>query len=253
MTDEDIWTEQVAARYDASSAAMFAPGVLGPTVDFLAARADGGPALELAVGTGRVALALADRGVPVAGVERSAPMAARLAAKPGADRVPVTIGDMATATAPGRFRLVYLVFNGITNLMTQDAQVACFANAARHLGPGGAFVCEVFVPQLRRLPPGEVALPFDVSEGHLGFDRYDVVEQRLVSHHYTVEPDGSVTTGRSPHRYVWPAELDLMARIAGMRLAERWADFSEAPFTAESTSHVSVWRTPARARVSAPR
>ncbi|HYQ73830.1 class I SAM-dependent methyltransferase [Cellulomonas sp.] len=247
MTDEDIWTERVAARYDESSAAMFAPEVLGPAVDFLAARAEGGRALELAVGTGRVALPLAARGVPVAGIERSAPMAARLAAKPGADRVPVTIGDMTTATAPGPgpFRLVYLVFNGITNLLTQDAQVACFENAARHLGPGGAFVCEVFVPQLRRLPPGEVALPFDVSEAHLGFDRYDVAEQRLVSHHYTVEPDGSVSTGRSPHRYVWPAELDLMARIAGMRPAERWADFAGAPFTAESTSHVSVWRTPA--------
>lgn len=243
MTDEDIWTERVAARYDKSSAAMFAAEVLGPTVDFLAARAGDGRALELAVGTGRVALPLAARGVPVAGIERSAPMAARLAAKPGADRVPVTIGDMTTATAPGRFRLVYLVFNGITNLMTQDAQVACFENAARHLEPGGAFVCEVFVPQLRRLPPGEVALPFDVSDAHLGFDRYDVAEQRLVSHHYTVEPDGSVSTGRSPHRYVWPAELDLMARIAGLRRTERWADFTEAPFTAESTSHVSVWRT----------
>lgn len=242
MTDEDIWTEQVAARYDASSAAMFAPEVLGPTVDFLAARADGGRALELAVGTGRVALPLAARGVPVAGVERSAPMAARLAAKPGADRVAVTLGDMTTTVVPGRFRLVYLVFNGITNLLTQDAQVACFVNAARHLEPGGAFVCEVFVPQLRRLPPGEVALPFDVSDGHLGFDRYDVVEQRLVSHHYTVEPDGTTTTGRSPHRYAWPAELDLMARIAGLRRTERWADFTEAPFTADSPSHVSVWR-----------
>jgi SAM-dependent methyltransferase len=240
-----LWTEDAAASYDASSAAMFAPEVLGPAVDFLAARAAGGAALELAVGTGRVALALADRGVPVHGVELSEPMAARLAAKPGGDRVPVTIGDMATATAPGRFRLVYLVFNGITNLLTQDAQVACFANAARHLEPGGAFVCEVFVPQLRRLPPGEVAIPFDVSEEHLGFDRYDVVEQRLVSHHYGTAPDGTITTGRSPHRYAWPAELDLMARMAGMTRTERRADFAGSPFTAESPSHVSVWRTPA--------
>ena len=240
-----LWTEDAAASYDASSAAMFAPEVLGPAVDFLAERAAGGAALELAVGTGRVALALADRGVPVHGVELSEPMAARLAAKPGADRVPVTIGDMATATAPGRFRLVYLVFNGITNLLTQDAQVACFANAARHLEPGGAFVCEVFVPQLRRLPPGEVAIPFDVSEEHLGFDRYDVVEQRLVSYHYGTAPDGTITTGRSPHRYAWPAELDLMARMAGMTRTERGGDFAGSPFTAESPSHVSVWRTPA--------
>ncbi|RMI13794.1 class I SAM-dependent methyltransferase [Cellulomonas triticagri] len=244
MTHEDIWTEATAARYDESSAAMATPEVLGPTIDFLAARAAGGAALELAVGTGRVALPLSARGVPVAGIELSAPMAARLAAKPGAERVPVTMGDMSTATAPGRFRLVYLVYNGITNLMTQDAQVACFQNAARHLEPGGAFVCEVFVPQLRRLPPGEVALPFDVSDAHLGFDRYDVVHQTLVSHHYTRETDGSTSTGRSPHRYVWPAELDLMARIAGMAPTERWADFTEAPFEAESPSHVSVWRTP---------
>lgn len=244
MTDT-IWTAEVAARYDASSAAMFAPEVLGPTVDFLAERAGGGAALELAVGTGRVALPLAARGVPVHGIELSAPMAERLAAKPGGDAVPVTLGDMTTATAPGRFRLVYLVFNGITNLLSQDEQVACFLNAARHLEPGGAFVVEVFVPQLRRLPPGEVALPFDVSDDHLGFDRYDVVQQRLVSHHYTVEADGSTSTGRSPHRYVWPAELDLMARIAGMAPTERYADFTAGPFTAESASHVSVWRVPA--------
>ncbi|WP_454048665.1 methyltransferase domain-containing protein [Cellulomonas sp. Marseille-Q8402] len=244
MTD-DVWTAEVAERYDTSSAAMYAPAVLGPAVDFLAARAAGGAALELAVGTGRVALALSRRGVPVHGVELSPAMAAQLAAKPGSERVPVTLGDMASATVPGRFRLVYLVYNGITNLLTQHAQVACFRNAARHLEPGGAFVLEVFVPQLRRLPPGEVAIPFDVSDDHLGFDRYDVVEQQLVSHHYGTAPDGTVTTGRSPHRYVWPAELDLMARLAGMTPTERWAGFDETPFTAESTSHVSVWRTPA--------
>ncbi len=241
---EDGWGEAAAAAYDEQSADMYAPGVLGPAVDFLAARAAGGRALELAVGTGRVALALADRGVPVHGVERSPAMAARLAAKPGSERVPVTLGDMATATAPGRYRLVYAVFNAVTNLLTQERQVACFANAARHLEPGGAFVAEVFVPQLRRLPPGEVALPFDVTDEHLGFDRYDVVAQRLVSHHYRVGPDGSTASSRSHHRYAWPAELDLMARIAGMHRTERWAGFREEPFTAESASHVSVWRLP---------
>lgn len=245
VTDE-VWTADVARDYDASSAWMFAPEVLGPTVEFLAERAAGGRALELAVGTGRVALPLSARGVPVAGIDASEAMVAELRRKPGSEAVDVVVGDMATATAPGRFRLVYLVYNTIMNLLTQDEQVACFRNAARHLEPGGAFVIEVGVPDLQRLPPGETSRPFHVGEHHLGFDTYDVVNQRLVSSHYRFSDDGTATRFRSSHRYAWPAELDLMARLAGMDPTERWADWSGAPFTAESTSHVSVWRTPGR-------
>ena len=239
----DVWTEQVARDYDAASAGMYAPEVLGPAVDFLAARAGGGAALEFAIGTGRVALALSARGVAVAGIEFSEPMAAQLRTKPGAGAVPVTIGDMATATAPGRFTLVYVVFNAITCLLTQAQQVQCFCNAAKHLQPGGLVVAEVFVPQLQRLPPGETSRPFDVSEDHLGIDTYDLVTQRLTSYHYDIR-DGRASTFQSPHRYAWPAELDLMAQLAGMDLSERFADFTGVPFTDQSTSHVSVRRKP---------
>jgi SAM-dependent methyltransferase len=241
--DTDVWTEQVARGYDEASADMYAPGVLVPAVDFLARRADQGVALEFAIGTGRVALALSARGVHVAGIEMSEPMVRELRKKPGSADVPVTIGDMTTATAPGRFGLVYLVYNAITCLLAQDEQVACFANAARHLEPGGRFVVEVFVPDLQRLPPGETARPFHVGEHHVGFDTFDLVNQRLISHHYRIV-DGIADTFRSPHRYVWPSELDLMARLAGLSLRERWAGWSEAPFTADSRSHVSVWQKP---------
>lgn len=179
----------------------------------------------------------------VAGIERSEPMARELGRKPGGEDVAVTLGDMTTARVPGAFSLVYLVYHALTCLLTQDAQVACFRNAARHLEPGGRFVVEVFVPELRRLPPGESARPFHVSERHVGFDTYDVVNQRLVSHHYTIA-DGRASTFRSPHRYVWPAELDLMGQLAGLVRAERWAGWDEAPFTESSGSHVSVWRKP---------
>ncbi|MCI2239991.1 class I SAM-dependent methyltransferase [Paenibacillus sp. TRM 82003] len=244
---EQLWGPEVARDYDEASAFTSTPEVLGPTVDFLARRAADGAALELAVGTGRVALPLSARGVPVAGVELSEHMAARLREKPGADAVPVAIGDMASATAPGcgGFRLVYLVYNTITNLLTQDEQVACFRNAARHLEPGGVFVVEVFVPPLQRLPPGQTAIPFHVGEHHVGVDTIDVLNQRLVSHHYRVR-DGAGSLFRSPHRWVWPSELDLMARLAGMEPAGRWADWDESPFTAASTSHVSAWRLPGR-------
>ena len=238
----DVWTQQVAQGYDASSAHMYAPEVLGPTVDFLSRRAGRGPVLELAIGTGRVALPLAARGVPVAGIEQSEPMAAELRTKPGGD-IPVTIGDMASSRAPGELSLVYLVYSAITCLLTQDQQVACFGNAARHLRPGGHFVIEVFVPDLQRLPPGETARPFHVGQHHLGFDTFDLVNQRLVSHHYSIE-DGTVRTFRSPHRFVWPSELDLMARLAGLDLRERWADWNQTAFPAASTSHVSVWQKP---------
>ena len=238
-----MWNEQVAQDYDASSAHMYAPEVLGPTVNFLAQRAGRGPALEFAIGTGRVALALRARGVPVAGIELSEPMAAELRKKPGSGDIPVSIGDMTSTTAPGAFSLVYLVYNAITCLLTQDQQVECFRNAARHLRPRGRFVIEVFVPALQRLPPGETARPFHVDEHHLGFDTFDLVNQRLVSHHYSIE-DGAARTFRSPHRFVWPSELDLMAKLAGLDLRERWADWNQTPFTADSSSHVSVWQKP---------
>ena len=240
----DVWDEQLAGEYDRTSASMYAADVLEPAVEFLGRRAAGGPALEFAIGTGRVALPLRARGVPVTGIDLSGPMLDQLRGKPGGAEIPVVVGDMATARVPGEFGLVYLVYNTITNLLEQDEQVACFRNAARHLAPGGRFVVEVFVPDLRRLPPGDVARPFLVGEHHVGFDTYDVVAQRLVSHHYRID-DGAARVARSRHRYVWPAELDLMARLAGLDLRERWADWTEAPFTAESTAHVSVWQKPA--------
>lgn len=240
---EQVWDDATARHYDASSAYMSTPEVLGPTVDFLAARAGGGAALELAVGTGRVALPLRARGVPVTGIELSEPMVEQLRAQPGGADLPVVVGDMATATAPGRFRLVYLVYNTITNLLTQDRQVACFRNAARHLEPGGRFVVENGVPDLQRLPPGETAVAFHVGEHHVGVDTYDLVPQLLTSSPWEVR-DGVGRTGRSRHRFVWPAELDLMARLAGLEPEGRWAGWDEAPFTAASRSHVSVWRRP---------
>jgi SAM-dependent methyltransferase len=234
----------VAETYDAGSPEMFAPETLGPTVDFLAGLAGDRPALELAIGTGRVALPLSERGVRVSGIEYSQAMADQLRAKPGSDRIDVTIGDMSTTRVDGEFGLVYLVFNTINNLLTQDAQVACFENAAAHLSPGGCFVVEVGVPILQRLPPGEVHRVFHHGEEHLGFDEYDVVTQRTFSHHYTF--DGTSYRRNSvPFRYAWPAELDLMARIAGMTLRERWGWWDRRPFTSDSTAHVSVWEKPA--------
>jgi SAM-dependent methyltransferase len=240
---DDHFGPDVAARYDADSESMFAPEVLGPAVDRLEELAGGGPALELAIGTGRVGLALAARGVPVTGVELSAAMVEQLRAKPGAADLPVTIGDMATTRVDGTFRLVYLVFNTIVNLTSQDAQVDCFANAAAHLEPGGCFVVEVGVPQLQRLPPGERANAFASGPEHWGIDEFDVVTQRQISHHFIATEDG-IRHRPIPFRYVWPSELDLMARLAGLRLRDRWGDWSGAPFTAESRAHVSVWARP---------
>lgn len=237
----ELWGKQIAARYDASSPEMFDPAVVDPAVEFLAGLAGTGRALEFAIGTGRIGLPLSGRGVDVAGLELSQPMVDRMMSKPGSEQIPVTIGDMATARVDGDFSLVYLVFNTITNLLTQDEQVECFCNAARHLDVGGHFVIEVLVPRLQRLQPGETYVPFDVSEHHLGFDEYDVVNQRLVSHHYWVGGDRAEQF-ESPHRFAWPAEYDLMARIAGMELAERWSDWDRQPFTSDSTSHVSVWQ-----------
>jgi SAM-dependent methyltransferase len=236
----DYFGGEVAARYDESSAAMFDPAVVGPTVDVLADLAGGRAALEFGIGTGRIALPLSERGVPVHGIELSPAMAEKLREKPGAARIGVTIGDFATATVDGSFGLAYLVFNTVMNLTTQDAQVACFANAARHLEPGGYFVVEVMLPRLQRLPPGETYQPFTVTPTRLGFDEYDVASQRLVSHHYRVE-NGRLDTSSIPFRYVWPAELDLMARLAGMELHQRWDDWTREPFTATRDKHVSVW------------
>jgi SAM-dependent methyltransferase len=237
---EDYFGERVAARYDASAADLFDPAVVDPVVDFLADLAGRGAALELGIGTGRIALPLARRGIRVHGIDLSEAMVARLRAKPGADQIGVTIGDFATTTVDGRFSVAYLVFNTIMNLTTQDEQVACFQNVAAHLEPGGCFVIEVGVPALQRLPPGETVRPFDVTPAHLGFDEYDVAAQGLISHHYSVV-DGNLDVVSMPFRYVWPSELDLMARLAGMRLRERWSGWQRQPFTSDSTSHVSVW------------
>jgi SAM-dependent methyltransferase len=241
---ENHFGERVAQRYDESSADMFEPAAVDPVVDFLAGLAGGGAVLELGIGTGRIALPLARRGVRVHGIDLSEAMAARLRAKPGAERIGVTIGDFATTTVEGTFSVAYLVFNTIMNLTTQDEQVACFQNVAAQLEPGGCFVIEVGVPALQRLPPGETVRAFNVSATRLGFDEYDVVSQGLISHHYSVV-DGGLEVVSMPFRYVWPAELDLMARLAGMRLRERWSDWTREPFTSDSASHVSVWEKPA--------
>ena len=237
---EDHFGERVAARYDASSADMFEPAAVDPVVDFLADLAGHGAALELGIGTGRIALPLARRGIRVHGIDLSEAMVARLRAKAGAEQIGVTIGDFATATVDGRFTVAYLVFNTIMNLTTQDGQVACFQNVAAHLEPGGCFVIEVMVPALRRLPPGETVRAFTVSASRLGFDEYDVALQGLISHHYSVV-DGNLEVVSMPFRYVWPSELDLMARLAGMTLRERWSGWKREPFTGDSTTHVSVW------------
>jgi SAM-dependent methyltransferase len=237
---EDHFGPGVAEGYDESSAELFATEVVEPTVEFLAGLAGDGAALELGIGTGRIALPLARRGVRVAGIELSEAMVAELRAKPGGESIEVTIGDFATTRVEGTFTLAYLVFNTIMNLTTQDEQVACFRNAAAHLEPGGCFVIEVGVPDLQRLPRGETIRPFHVSEERLGFDEYDVLRQGLVSHHFWVG-NGSWRRSSTPFRYVWPAELDLMARLAGLSLRERYAGWRREPFTALSESHVSVW------------
>jgi SAM-dependent methyltransferase len=227
---------------------MWDPGLVSATVDVLERLADGGPALEFAIGAGRIAVPLAGRGVAVTGIELAADQVERLRARPdgGEDAIPVVLGDMATATAPGAgsFRLVYLVFNTIMNLTSQDEQVACFRNAAAHLAPGGRFLVETMVPALRRLPPGERCVVFGLTEGYVGVDEYEVARQWLWSHHTRIDADGRGHRSSAPFQYVWPAELDLMARLAGLSLVHRWADWSGAPFTDESTSHVSVWEKP---------
>lgn len=238
MTSQ-LWDEHAAEGYDQDADSM-------PTeaaVDFLAPLAQNGRALEFAIGTGRVALPLSARGITVAGIDTSVAMLSQLRAKPGADRIEIVEGDMSTGAVPGEFDLVYLVYNTISNLLTQEAQVDCFRNAARHLRPGGRFVIECFIPNLRRLPIGAVAVPFAVEDEYVGFDTYDLLTQRLTSHHFTVT-EGKSRVSHSQHRYVWPSEMDLMARLAGLTPTERWADWTRAPFTADSGSHVSIWQKP---------
>jgi hypothetical protein len=243
LTPLDHFGPRVAERFDERYAHQADPAAVDPVVDFLAELAGNGAALELGIGTGRIALPLSARGARVHGIDLSEAMLDKLRAKPGADRIGVTIGDFATTRVEGTFSVAYLVVNTIMNLTTQDEQVACFRNVAAHLETGGCFVVEVLVPRLQRLPPGERSQPFDVSPTHVGFDEIDVATQRLVSHHYWIE-DGEVEVLSPPFRYVWPSELDLMAQLAGMALRERWGDWDRSPFTNESTKHVSVWEKP---------
>jgi SAM-dependent methyltransferase len=241
--DDGYFDEHVAARYDESAAEMFDTGVVDPVVDLLAELAGDGRALELGIGTGRIALPLAQRGVPVHGIELSQAMVARLGAKPGSEEIGVTIGDFATTRVQGTFSVAYLVWNTIMNLTTQKAQVACFRNVTAHLEPGGCFVVEVGVPELQRLPPGETVRAFHVSETRWGFDEIDVATQALTSHHFELVGD-RLERSSIPFRYVWPSELDLMAQLAGMRLRDRWSGWKREPFTSESRQHVSVWEKP---------
>jgi SAM-dependent methyltransferase len=238
---ENHFNERVAARYDADSDHMFQPAIVAPAVRFLADLAGTGGALELGVGTGRIALPLSREGVAVHGIDLSQAMIDRMKAKAGAEAIVVTIADFASAKVGTTFALVYVAFNTIMNLTTQDEQVACFRNAAEHLEPDGRFVVEVAVPDVQRLPPGETMRPFAVSATHLGFDEIDVATQRSISHHYFLK-DERVEAYSVPFRYVWPSELDLMARLAGLSLTERWDDWTRQPFTSESRNHVSVWR-----------
>ena len=244
MHDNGYFDERVAARYDQSAAEMFDRAVVDLAVDFLVELAGNGRALELGIGTGRIALPLAQRGVRVHGIDVSKAMVARLRAKPGGEHLGVTIGDFATSTVDGSFSLAYLVFNTIMNLRTQAAQVACFRNVAAHLQPGGCFVIEVGVPELQRLPPGDTLRAFHVSQTRWGFDEYEVALQGLTSHHFEIH-NGRVERVSMPFRYVWPSELDLMAQLAGMTLRERWGGWKREPFTSDSRKHVSVWDKPA--------
>ena len=242
--DDGYFDARVAARYDESAEVMFDAGAVDPVVDLLVELAGSGRVLELGIGTGRIALPLAQRGVPVHGIELSKAMVARLRAKPGGENIGVTMGDFATTTVDGTFSVAYLVWNTIMNLTTQAAQVACFRNVAAHLEPGGCFVIEVGVPELQRLPPGETIRAFHVSETRWGFDEYDVATQGLTSHHFEIV-DGRLERLSIPFRYAWPSELDLMAQLAGMKLRERWSGWKREPFTSDSRKHVSTWEKPA--------
>jgi SAM-dependent methyltransferase len=235
------WGREIAEVYDRTYSAMAQPSVVQPMVDVLAELAGGGPTLEFAIGTGRVALPLSARGVAVHGIELSPHMVDQLHRKPGADAVPVTVGDMTTTRAPGTFTLVYLVANTIMNVTTQDEQVAIFTNAAAHLEPGGKFLVDVIVPQLRSVPRGEVGRIFTLEPDHVGVETFDdLVEQIAWSHHW-IEVDGRLIRHSAPYRYVWPSELALMARIAGFRHVDRWAGWDKTPFDSDSTRQIAVF------------
>ena len=236
-----MWGREIAEVYDETSHAMFEADALGRTVDLLAELAGRGSALEFAVGTGRVALPLSARGVPVQGIELSPYMVEQLRSKPGADAVPITIGDMTTTEVAGQFRLVYLVYNTIMNVTTQDEQVAVFVNAATHLEPGGCFVVELVVPQVRRLPPGELGRVFTLEPDHVGLETFDDVVGQISWSHHWMSVDGRLVRHSAPYRYIWPAELELMAKVAGLRLRDRWADWDRSPFTSESGSQIAVF------------
>jgi SAM-dependent methyltransferase len=236
----DYFGGSIAERYDETSAAMFAPEVVDPVVDVLVELAGSGRALEFGVGTGRIALPLAARGIDVAGVELSPAMVGQLRAKEGGSGVDVAIGSFADTRVDGQFSLVYLVFNTISNLTSQALQVACFGNAAAHLAPGGAFVIEVGIPDLRLLPPGQTGVVFAMEDDHWGLDEYDVANQGLISHHFE-RVDGQLVRNSLPFRYAFPAEFDLMAQLAGLTLQDRWNDWDRSEFTSESRKHVSVW------------
>ena len=233
MHNDDIWDIETARSYDTPGTGMFSPDVLGPTVNRLAELAGDGQALEFAIGTGRVAVPLSERGIRVTGIEMSPAMIAQLRTKSDEATIPVILGDMATTVAPGSYTLVYLVYNTISNLLTQAEQVTCFRNAARHLAPGGRFVVELGVPDLRKLTPGQQAVVWHSEPGYIGVDTYDVLRQQLVSHHFRFGEGRQAQVFRSPHRYIWPAELDLMAQLAGFELESRHADWVGSPFTAE--------------------
>lgn len=235
------WDRDLAGVYDAVYAWQFDPAVVDPMVDVLAGLAQGGAALELGVGTGRVALPLAARGIPVRGIELSPHMADRLRAKPGAEAVRVTVGDMTTTRIPGTFRLVYIVASSIMNVTTQDEQVAVVANAAAHLEPGGCFVVEVVVPQLWSLPLGETGRVFRLEPDHVGIETLDNTSEQIAWSHHWMVVEGRLARHSAPYRYVWPSELDLMARLAGLRLRHRWSGWGKEPFTANSKSHVAVY------------
>lgn len=240
-----IWDEDVAAAYDSMSAAMYEPTVLDPAVDLLAELAGSGRALELAIGTGRVALPLRARGIDVHGIELSAAMVDQLRRKPGGEDLPVTIGDMTSATTGGEYALVFLVWNAIMNVTTQRDQIAVFRNAAAHLAPGGRFVVEVIVPQLRRVPPGEVARVFAHDPDHVGIETFDDLVGQIAWSHHWMAVDGRLVHHAAPYRYVWPSELDLMAELGGLQLEHRWADWTSADFTSDSENQVAVFRRPA--------
>ncbi len=236
-----IWSKNVAEVYDATSAAMFDPAVLDPTVDLLTELAGAGPVLEFAIGTGRVALPLSARGVRVSGIELSPYMVEQLRGKPGANDIEVTVGDMSSACVPGTYKLVYLVWNGIMNVTTQEEQVAVFTNAAAHLDDDGRFVVEVVVPQLRSVPVGETGRVFALDRDHVGIETFDDLVGQIASSHHWMAVDGRLIRGSAPYRYVWPSELDLMGRVAGLRLQHRWAGWNREPFTSESASQVAVF------------